>query len=82
MLYDWFAVLVITEAYLYLCACITQIFGPHENEPLDAAGTVAAFAALAEEVNAYEPQQGKPPKTVDEVRRGSEGLQLMPVASP
>lgn len=51
-----------------LCTCATQIFGPHENEPLDAAGTAAAFAALAEEVNAYEAQQGKPPKTVDEVR--------------
>ena len=46
---------------------MAQIFGPREDELLDAAGTAAAFAALAEEVNAHELQHGKPAKTIDEV---------------
>ena len=46
---------------------LSQIFGPDENEQLDSAGTAAAFAALTEEVNAYEALKGRPPKTLDEV---------------
>ncbi len=30
-----------------------HIFGPHDNEPLDADATHAAFAALTVEINAY-----------------------------
>jgi N-methylhydantoinase A/oxoprolinase/acetone carboxylase beta subunit len=41
-----------------------------QNEPLDVAGTAAAFEALASEVNAYEAEAGRPPKSVDEVAMG------------
>jgi hypothetical protein len=41
-----------------------------QDEPLDAAGTRAAFEALTAEVNASEAAAGKPPKSVDEVAMG------------
>jgi 5-oxoprolinase (ATP-hydrolysing) len=41
-----------------------------QNEPLDAAGAVAAFQALTAEVAGYEASAGKPPKTLDEVAMG------------
>lgn len=41
-----------------------------QNEPLDAAGTRAAFESLTAEVNADEAAAGKPPKSVDEVAMG------------
>ncbi|GAX85880.1 hypothetical protein CEUSTIGMA_g13296.t1 [Chlamydomonas eustigma] len=67
-------VLAITDANLALGRVLPEffpkIFGPAENEALDAFGTNAAFAAMAEEVNAYERQQGRPPKTIDEIAMG------------
>jgi 5-oxoprolinase (ATP-hydrolysing) len=41
-----------------------------QNEPLDAAGAVAAFQALTAEVNGYEASASKPPKSLDEVAMG------------
>lgn len=47
-----------------------KIFGPHEDEPLDVAGALAAMEAVAAEVNAHAAAAGLPPKTVDEVAMG------------
>mmetsp|Transcript_14115 Transcript_14115/g.30617 ORF Transcript_14115/g.30617 Transcript_14115/m.30617 type:complete len:1326 (+) Transcript_14115:84-4061(+) len=66
--------LAITDANLMLGRIIPdffpKIFGPKENEPLDVAGTSAAFEALSREVNAYEAAHGKPEKTLDEIAMG------------
>ncbi|KIY97611.1 5-oxoprolinase (ATP-hydrolysing) [Monoraphidium neglectum] len=66
--------LAITDANLALGRILPdffpKIFGPGENEPLDAAGTAAALGALTEEVNAHEEAAGKAAKTVDEVAMG------------
>jgi hypothetical protein len=45
-----------------------HIFGPEEDQPLDAAAARAALADLAREVNASN-APGQPEKSVDEVRR-------------
>ncbi|KXZ56217.1 hypothetical protein GPECTOR_1g189 [Gonium pectorale] len=48
-----------------------EIFGPKENEPLDAEGTAAAFAAVTAQVNAFEEASGAPSRsTPDEVAVG------------
>jgi 5-oxoprolinase (ATP-hydrolysing) len=41
-----------------------------QDEPLDAAGTAAAFAELTAAINAAEAGAGKPAKSVDEVAMG------------
>lgn len=44
--------------------------GVLQDEPLDAAGTQAAFEELTVSINAAEAAAGKPAKTVDEVAMG------------
>ena len=67
-------VLAITDSNLILGRILPdffpKIFGPKENEPLDINGTLAAFEALAAEVNVYEAERGRGPKTVDEIALG------------
>ncbi|KAG2440875.1 hypothetical protein HXX76_003729 [Chlamydomonas incerta] len=67
--------LAITDANLQLGRILPEffpkIFGPKENEPLDASGTDAAFHAVAAEVNAHEAATGAPSlSSVDEVAMG------------
>ncbi|KAI8475487.1 MAG: Hydantoinase B/oxoprolinase-domain-containing protein [Monoraphidium minutum] len=66
--------LAITDANLVLGRILPEffpkIFGPGEDEPLDAAGAAAALASLASEVNDHEAAGGKPPKSADEVAMG------------
>mmetsp|Transcript_7849 Transcript_7849/g.23615 ORF Transcript_7849/g.23615 Transcript_7849/m.23615 type:complete len:1334 (-) Transcript_7849:407-4408(-) len=66
--------LAITDANLLLGRVLPQffpkIFGPKENEPLDVAGTAAAFEALAKDVNAYETAIGRPTKSLDQIAMG------------
>ncbi|KAG1678987.1 hypothetical protein FOA52_013050 [Chlamydomonas sp. UWO 241] len=66
--------LAITDANLTLGRVLPdffpKIFGPHENEPLDVDGAMAAFQALANEVNAYEAELGRPAKSIDEIAMG------------
>ncbi len=49
---------------LFLHMCATQ------NEPLDAAGTTAAFETLAADINAQEAEQGRAAKSLDEIAMG------------
>lgn len=52
------------------CA-LTSAIASTQDEPLDAAGTAAAFESLTSEVNASEAASGKPGnKSVDEVAMG------------
>ncbi|WIA16218.1 hypothetical protein OEZ85_012930 [Tetradesmus obliquus] len=66
--------LAITDANLALGRILPEmfpkIFGPHEDEPLDASGTAAAFAQLASSINEAEAAAGKRAKSVDEVAMG------------
>eukprot|EP00775_Hariotina_reticulata_P006718 gene6718-6939_t len=66
--------LAITDANLALGRILPEmfpkIFGPNEDEPLDAAGTKAAFQALTGTINEAEAASGKQPKTLDEVAMG------------
>eukprot|EP00879_Flechtneria_rotunda_P005621 GHRR01005917.1.p1 GENE.GHRR01005917.1~~GHRR01005917.1.p1 ORF type:complete len:999 (+),score=358.22 GHRR01005917.1:340-3336(+) len=66
--------LAITDANLALGRILPEtfpkIFGPKENEPLDATGTVSAFEELTAAINASEESAKKPAKTVDEVAMG------------
>ncbi|EFJ47592.1 hypothetical protein VOLCADRAFT_61291, partial [Volvox carteri f. nagariensis] len=54
--------LAITDANLQLGRILPdffpKIFGPHENEPLDAEGTAAAFRAVTAQVNEFEENTG------------------------
>ncbi len=65
--------LAITDANLHLGRIVTsrfpRIFGPNEDQPLDADIVREKFAALAEEVRASLPQ-GTASMTVDEVAYG------------
>ncbi|KAJ9523185.1 hypothetical protein QJQ45_024077, partial [Haematococcus lacustris] len=47
-----------------------QIFGPQEDEPLDAVGARAALQALTDQVNAHAAAHGKAAKSLDEVAAG------------
>ncbi|KAG2488023.1 hypothetical protein HYH03_013330 [Edaphochlamys debaryana] len=67
--------LAITDANLQLGRILPEffpkIFGPGENEPLDAEGTAAAFRAVTAEVNAHEATTGAPTtSTTDDVAMG------------
>ncbi|PNH07233.1 5-oxoprolinase [Tetrabaena socialis] len=67
--------LAITDANLQLGRILPdffpKIFGPGENEPLDAEGTAAAFAAVTGEVNAFERSSSSPSISgVDDVAMG------------
>ncbi|GLC33195.1 hypothetical protein PLESTB_000360500 [Pleodorina starrii] len=67
--------LAITDANLQLGRILPQffpkIFGPQENEPLDAEGTAAAFRSVTAEVNAFEEASGSPLRsTPDDVAMG------------
>ncbi|PRW57398.1 5-oxoprolinase [Chlorella sorokiniana] len=66
--------LAITDANLVLGRILPQffphIFGPQEDEPLDAEGARAAMEAVAGEVNAHAAAAGQPSKSVDEVAMG------------
>ncbi|GFH33711.1 5-oxoprolinase, partial [Haematococcus lacustris] len=46
------------------------IFGPQEDEPLDAVGACAALQALTDQVNAHAAAHGKAAKSLDEVAAG------------
>lgn len=50
-----------------------HIFGPEENQPLDAEAACAALADLAREVNASV-TKGQREKSVDEVRAASKSM--------
>lgn len=51
-------------------AALPHALPAHQNEPLDAAGTASAFAALTASINEAEAAAGKPLKSVDEVAMG------------
>ena len=66
--------LAVTDANLALGRIVPaefpRIFGPSEDQPLDAGATAAAFEALAAEVNAAGAAAGVAAKSVDEVAFG------------
>lgn len=66
--------LAITDANLVLGRILPdffpKIFGPQEDEALDAEGARAAMEAVAAEVNAHAAAAGQAPKSVDEVAMG------------
>lgn len=66
--------LAITDANLVLGRILPDffphIFGPREDEPLDAEGARAAMEAVTAEVNSHAAAAGQPPKSVDEVAMG------------
>jgi 5-oxoprolinase (ATP-hydrolysing) len=66
--------LAVTDANLVLGRLLPQyfpkLFGPSENEPLDAEGTRRAFEALADEINALAKANGMATKTVEEIALG------------
>jgi 5-oxoprolinase (ATP-hydrolysing) len=61
----------ITDANLVLGRVLPHyfphIFGPKEDQPLDAAASLAALEALALQVNQHAAAHGLPEKSVDEV---------------
>jgi len=59
-----------TQATSSPLARIPPINPQQQNEPLDTAGTAAAFEALTAVVNECEAAAGKAPKSVDEVAMG------------
>ncbi|KAL4856136.1 5-oxoprolinase [Chlorella vulgaris] len=66
--------LAITDANLVLGRILPdffpRIFGPKEDQALDAEGARGAMAELAAEVNAHAAAAGQPAKSVDEVAMG------------
>ncbi|CAG9462621.1 unnamed protein product [Pedinophyceae sp. YPF-701] len=66
--------LAVTDANLVLGRLLPDhfpaIFGPNEDEPLDADGARRAFADMADRVNAHARETGLPAKSVDEVAAG------------
>ena len=66
--------LAITDANVHLGRVVPEhfpaIFGPGEDEPLDAEGTAAAFEALREEMAAWTAQHGGEVGTLDDIAYG------------
>jgi len=66
--------LAVTDANLMLGRLVPEyfphIFGPNENEALDAQATEEAFQELARSVNEYTSQHGAAPLSLDEIASG------------
>ncbi|EFA77516.1 hypothetical protein PPL_12118 [Heterostelium album PN500] len=66
--------LAITDANLVLGRLMPSyfpsIFGPTQDQPLDAEASIRAMTKLTEDVNAFQQSQGLPNMTVDEVAFG------------
>lgn len=66
--------LAVTDANLLLgrlqAEFFPRVFGPNEDEPLDMEATRTAFTRLAQEVNAWQSEQGHPPMSCAEIAAG------------
>ena len=66
--------LAVTDANLVLGRLhpdyFPQIFGPHENEPLDLVGARTALQSLTDQINHEAASAGQPSRTVEEVALG------------